>query len=159
MFTVAATFSDSMAPVPGNRERLRAERRHLITRQAARFVAEHVAVEFPERLRGNGLPVEIQAGDARKSFAQRVHRHIELDGHMEDGAHARAHHLAVVQVHAVGAAEAAEISEPRQRAQDGAEIAGILDLVKIDRALSLRAARLARAAAPPRQCPAANASR
>ena len=72
-----------------------------------------------------------------KRLRKRVHRNIELHRDVEDGAHARAHHLAVVQVHAVGAAEAAEISEPRQRAQDGAEIAGILDLVKIDRAFAL----------------------
>ena len=134
MFTVAATFSDSIAPQPGMVNDVASSAAHLLARQAARFVAEHVAVE---RSGTRGLqtarPRMIQAGDAREAAAQRIQRHVELDGHMKDGAHAGAHDFAVVQIDAVGAEQAAEISEPGQRAQDRAEIARVLDLVQIDR--------------------------
>src|SRR6185436_11905033 len=60
---------------------------------------------------------------------------------MKDRAHAGAHHLAVVHVDAVGTQQAAKATEPRQRAQDGAEVAGVLHLVQVDRSPRLGCGR------------------
>jgi hypothetical protein len=50
-------------------------------------------------------------------------------------AHAGAHGLRIAGIDAAGAQQTTKISEPGQRPQDGAEIAGILDLVQVDGAL------------------------
>src|SRR5688572_11477269 len=47
----------------GDRESSRLQCAHLLAWQAARFVAEDIAVEFPELAGGDGLAFEIQAGD------------------------------------------------------------------------------------------------
>src|SRR4051812_48692879 len=63
--------------------------------------------------------------------------HIGFHRHVKDRSHAGTDHLGVVRVHASGTQQAAQVSKPRQRAKNGAEIARILDLVQIDGLLIL----------------------
>ena len=53
--------------------------------------------------------------------------------HMKDGAHAGANHLGIERVDAAGAQQAAKAAEPGQGAQDGAQVARVLDFVEVDR--------------------------
>ena len=55
---------------------------------------------------------------------------------MEDRPHAGAHHLGIVGIDAARAEQAAQAAKPGQRAQNGAEIARVLNFVQIDGAFA-----------------------
>src|SRR5690606_28562313 len=97
-----------------------------------RFAAEHIAVVFAEAGTGNGFTLKVQAGNARISGDERCGGNIHFDRHMEDRAHAGADHLAIVHIDTAGSQQAAEITEPGERAQDGPEVARILDAMQVD---------------------------
>ena len=102
-------------------------------RHAAGLIAKQVAVLGLEFGLGDRIAADVQAGDAGVSLPQRVQGNLGLQRYMEYGAHAGAHHFRIERIHAAGAKEAPEATEPGQRAQDGAQIAGILHLVKVKR--------------------------
>ena len=79
---------------------------------------------------------DVEQRRPRVSPGHLVERDLGLERRAEDRAHAGPHHLRVAGVDAVGREQAAEPAEPRQRAQDRAEVAGVLHLVQVDRALA-----------------------
>jgi hypothetical protein len=80
-----------------------------------------------------------------------MRRNVHFDRYMKDGAHAGPHDFRVIGIHAVRTQQAAIAAKPAEAAQDGPEVARILNLMQINRAFpGLRRRRLG--PAPGRRC-------